>query len=417
MSERFAGIKNGNIQVVSDKTFASAIKIPKELDNVLADDLIIDYRYKNGQFKNKSNVLPVGELRVAFITNWRMHCGIAMYGEKLHNELVKHVKDIVVFAEIGVDDKKEDGVIRCWKRGESIMDLVRAVKEYDPDVILINHEWGLFSDSRYWLALMNQLSEYRIIVIQHSVFHHKDKTICEAAMPEVIVHLAGAKTVLKEEKKISGSVYVIPHGSSPCVAGKYWNMYHSDRTFLQIGYGFHYKGWENCIKAVAILKKKYDDVFFTGIFSESHYAKLDHQLYYNELMILVSELGVEENVGIIRGYQSDETLESYFRTNVAAVFPYVSSAEHEVFGASGAVRTAMSKGLPVITTSVNHFSDVPSIKADTPEEIANALEKVFENKEYRELQVKKQCAYVEETSWENVGKMYCDVLERKTTTT
>lgn len=414
--ERFAGIKNGNIQAISDKTFASAIKIPSELDIISADDLIINYRYKNSEFKSKNNVLPVGELRIAFITNWRMNCGIARYGETLHSELVKHVKDIVIFAEIGVDDKDEKGVIRCWKRGESIMELVGSVKEYDPDVVFINHEWGLFSDSKHWLSLINQLSEYRVIVIEHSVFHHKDKTICEAAMPEVIVHLDGGRRVLKEEKKISGNVYVIPHGSSPCVSGKLWNMYHSDRTFLQVGYGFRYKNWSHCIRAVAILKEKYDDVYFTGIFSESDYCKLDHQIYYNELMALVSELGVEENVGIIRGYQSDETLDSYFRTNVATVFPYVSSIEHEVFGASGAVRTAMSKGLPVITSSVNHFSDVPSIKANTPEEIADALEKVFENKEYREEQVKKQCKYIEETSWENVCKMYCSVLERKTTT-
>jgi glycosyltransferase involved in cell wall biosynthesis len=414
---RYVSIKNENIQAVSNEIFARAIRVPDELNNVSSDDLIINYRVRNGQFKNKNNIFPANELKIGFVSDWKIHCGIAQYGEKLCSELVKYVNDVKIFAEIGVADGYEANVIRCWERGEPMMDLVRAIKEYDPDVVLINHEHGIFPDARHWLSLMNQLSEYRIIVIEHSVFHHKDKTICEAAMPEIIVHLEGAKKVLKEEKKVSGIVYVIPHGSSPCVAGKLWNMYHSDRTFLQVGYGFHYKQYQACIKAVAILKQKYEDVFFTGIFSESDYAKLDHQLYYNELMALVSELGVEENVGIIRGYQSDEALDSYFRTNVATVFPYVSSIEHEVFGASGAVRTAMSKGLPVITSNVNHFSDVPSIKANTPEEIAVALEKVFDNAEYREAQVKKQCKYIEETSWENVGKMYRDVLERKTTIT
>ena len=133
-------------------------------------------------------------------------------------------------------------------------------------------------------------------------------------------------------------------------------------------------------------------------------------MYYNELMSLVSELNVKKNIAIIRGYQSDEALDSYFRTNTATVFPYISGGEHEVFGASGAVRTAMSKGLPVITSNANHFSDVPSLKASTPEGIAEALDKVFSDGKFRQEQIDKQCKYIEETSWEKVGKMYCDVL-------
>src|SRR5208337_4525456 len=119
------------------------------------------------------------------------------------------------------------------------------------------------------------------------------------------------------------------------------------------------------------------DVFFTGLFSESPYAQVEHQMYYNELMLLIEKLGIQENVSIIRGYQSDATIDSFLRTNQVAIFPYVSHPAHEVFGASGAARTAMSKGLPVITSSVNHFIDLPTIKADTPEEIAKALEKLF----------------------------------------
>lgn len=419
---KYIGTKNGRVVVISDTVFTSdgltTIAIPNELANVPDSDLIASYRVKDGKLVQQFVMKQAKDLKLAFVSNWRQRCGIAQYGELLCGELIKKVGDIRIFAELStnpIGDINMIGntpvnVVPCWKRGESIMGLVKAIKDYNPDVVLLNQEWGLFSNARHWLSLMNQLSEFRVIVIQHSVFYHKDKTICEAAMPEIIVHLEGAKQVLKEHKKISGKVYVIPHGSTPYVPGKLWNMYRSDRTFLQSGYGLRYKNFQACIEAVAILKKKYDDVFYTAIFSESEYGKLDHDIYYNELMELVKRLGVEENVAIIRGYQSDETLDAYFRTNVATVFPYFSSPEHEVFGASGAARTAMSKGIPVITSSVNHFSDVPSIKADTPEEIANALEKVFNDAAFREAQVKTQVKYIEDTSWERVGEMYIDVL-------
>src|SRR5271165_5440201 len=131
--ERFAGIKNGNIQVISEKTFASAVKVPSELDNVSAEDLILSYRVSNDVFKNKNAIIPIDELKIAFVSNWKMRCGIARYAEMIYPELVKYVHDIKIFAEIGINDGYEENVIRCWERGESIMDLVRAIKEYDPD--------------------------------------------------------------------------------------------------------------------------------------------------------------------------------------------------------------------------------------------------------------------------------------------
>jgi glycosyltransferase involved in cell wall biosynthesis len=128
-------------------------------------------------------------------------------------------------------------------------------------------------------------------------------------------------------------------------------------------------------------------------------------------MDLIKELGVQENVALLKGYQSDETIDSFMRTNQATVFPYVSHPEHEVFGASGAARMAMSKALPVITSSVNHFSDLPTIKADSPEEIASALEQLFLHPDLKQDQINKQLAYVADNTWENIALRYINLFE------
>jgi glycosyltransferase involved in cell wall biosynthesis len=182
---------------------------------------------------------------------------------------------------------------------------------------------------------------------------------------------------------------------------------------MQFGFGFRYKGWELSLRAVSLLKDKYPDIFFTGLFSESPFNKMEHEIYYNELMDLAKELGIQENIAIIRGYQSDATLDAYLRTNKATVFPYTSHPAHEVFGASGAARVAMSKAIPVITSSVNHFSDLPSIKADTPEDIAVELEKLFSDWKARSAQVDKQINYINENTWEKVALQYIALFERK----
>lgn len=424
---RYAGIKNNRICIISATPFDNEelqiVEVPPELSHIPSIDLITSCRFKNGQIVSKLARKSAKKLKIALVGNWKMQCGIATYSENLWSQVVKHVGDFKLFIEnndsctgtlneIGGKTIDPDKVVACWRRGDSLKELSTAIKEYDPDIVWIQHEFGLWPNAMHWLSFMNQMAGYRVIVTMHSVFHHRDKTIVEAAMPEIVVHLDGGLDVLKNQKHIPGKVYVIPHGCFPCTnRERLWNFYKSEKTFMQFGFGFRYKGWENSIKAVAILKEKYPDVFFTGLFSESPHNKPEHELYYNELMELVTELGVEENVALLRGYQSEETLDSYMRTNQATVFPYISHPLHEVYGASGAARIAMAKALPVVTSSVNHFSDLPTMKADTPEEIAAALEKLFIDPVAREAQIKRQIAYVNENTWENVALKYISLFE------
>lgn len=423
---RFVGVKNNHICIVSDKSFINddlqVLELPPELSGVSASDLITNCRVKDSVIKCKTFKKTAKQMKIALVGNWKMRCGIATYSENLWTEVVKHVGHFKLFIEkndittgdihqIGTQMLSDDQVSVCWKRGESCQQLIKELKEYDPDIIWIQHEFGLWPNAAYWLSMMNRLSDYRVIVTMHSVFHHRDKTIVEAAMPEIITHLEGGRDLLKNEKGISGKVHVIPHGCHPFDNERLWNFYKSDRTFMQFGFGFRYKGWENAVRAAAILKQKYPDVFFTGLFSESPYAKMDHQIYYNELMRLVDKLDIRDNIAILRGYQSDATLDSFLRTNQATIFPYVSHPDHEVFGASGAARMAMSKGLPVVTSSVNHFSDLPTVKADTPEELAAALDKLFSDPAEKELQIKRQIEYLNENTWSKVALKHISIFE------
>jgi glycosyltransferase involved in cell wall biosynthesis len=427
---KYVGVKGGSIKIVTSGPFKPSdpeievVPVPAEFHDMFPAQIITGFRVRNGHLRaRRIKKSTTQKMKLAFVGNWKMQCGIATYSENLLPEVSKHFGDFKLFIEkndsptgpvnlIGNDVLiGTDRVISCWKRGEPLQELVAAIKEYDPDIVWIQHEFGIWSNAGAWLSMMSQLADYRVIVTMHSVFHHRDKTIVEAAMPEIIVHLEGAKTVLKDEKGINSPVHVIPHGCAPVMSSeKLWNFYKSTHTFMQFGFGFRYKGWEKSIRAAAILREKYPDVFFTGLFSESPFNMVDHQVYYDELIELVEKLDLTGNVAIIRGYQSDAALDSYLRTNQAVVFPYVSHPAHEVFGVSGAARYAMSKMVPVITTDVNHFSDVPTIKADTPEEIAAALDSMFSSQQARKMQVQSQLQYLTENTWEKVAMQHVQLF-------
>jgi glycosyltransferase involved in cell wall biosynthesis len=428
MSSRFVGVrKDGNIGVVSSSPFAcedlSTHEVPSTLHDKAPIEIITDYRmYQHSIVRKDASSVP-HFMKVALVGNWKTHCGIATYAEHIWPEVAKLVGNVKLFIEhndtlagditvFGDTVLSPDKVVRCWRRGDSLNELGDAIEAYSPDIVWVQHEFGIWPNARHWLSFMSRMQERsRVVITAHSVFHHKDKTVCEAAMPNIVVHTQGGADVLKLEKHVSGAITVISHGCTPCTdTTRLWNAYMTNNTFMQFGFGFRYKGWELSIRTVHELKKTYQDVFFTGLFSESQFARQEHKTYYDELIRLIDELGIRENIALLRGYQSDEALDSFMRTNNATVFPYVSGGEHEVFGASGAARVAMSTGIPVVTTSANHFLDLPTLKANTPEALAAVLSNIFSDDTARQTQVERQVTYTLENSWARCAERYVAVF-------
>ena len=375
-------------------------------------EIIRNYEIWRGTVVEKTAVKPYGQLRVALVGVYRIQCGISTYAEQLFPRMAAQVGEYKIFAERAEDVPEEDHVVRCWTRNEPLTELIDNIKDFNPDVVYVEHEFGIFPNARYWLTFVAQMQQYKLFVKQHSVFYHKDKLVCEAAVPNIIVHTQIGRRVL-QEKGVPSNIYVIPHGCFPCLeSGRYWNMYHSPHTLVQFGFGFEYKGWDVALKAIALLKPTFPDIFYTGLFSESKFNKILHQNYYNKLNDLIYELGIEHNVAIIRGYQSDASLDAYLKTNQVAIFPYVMNGEHTVYGATGAARLAMAAGTPTITSSVPQFDDVEGVcpRPSTAEELAQEIESLFGSKGVREKQVEKQNKWLQDNSWDNITKMHLDLF-------
>lgn len=416
---KFVGVKNNRIKVISNTKFGNPeltiMELPARFESMSQNDLMLNLRYKDGQLVDKRDPSDIRHLKIALVSNYGMNCGIATYSQFLYDALIPQLGDYKIFAESFSDHPDDSPYLQhCWRRGENLTHLIRAIKEYDPDVVFIQHEWGLWQDSRQWISMMSQLWNYRIIVTMHSTFYHKDKTIVEASIPEIVVHLNSAKNVLQNVKNISSKIHVIPHGCPPVSPKeKIWNFYKTKHNFIQFGFLFRYKGFENSIRAAALLKSKYPDIYFTGLCSENQFALIEHESYYIDLLDLVQELHLEEHVGLIRGYQDNSVIDTFIQMNKAAVFPYVSSKDHECFGSSGAVPYTMSKQLPIISSNVHHFEELPTLKAETPEQIAAELDRLFSDKQAVISQVERQNQYLNEYNWQHVATLYASVLANK----
>lgn len=383
------------------------VAIPDSLDGLDNRELMRDYVVRAGRLQLRKPESSAA-VRVALVTPHGVPCGISTYSEWLWQALRPLVGEAHIFAERETGAPEGDHITRCWDRGEPLSELVRQIEDYGPSVVLVQHEYGYFPQARHWLSFMGALSNFRVVTTLHSVYEaHHDKTIVEAACPEIVVHTEAARQALMNAHGVSGKIHVIPHGCNPPDGERLWNLYGSPHTILQFGFGFPYKGWENALETVAALKGAYPSVFYTGLVSERWPGST--KPYVAELNALARRLGISENIALIRGFQTDRALDAYLRTNQVALFPYRDNGEHSVLGCSGAARVAMTKQLPVVAAGVPLFDDLEGVvpRPTTVDGWAQEISQAFENPG---AQVQRQNDFLRANSWDNVARRYVDVL-------
>jgi len=373
-----------------------------------------------GQILSKKPKKEIKDLRVAAICNWGDACGIATYSSFLLEEIKKKVSDLHIFSEEVAECKDEPNVTRCWNRGQPLGKLIEKLKDYNPDFVIVQHEFGIFPKAGYFLQLLQELDNYPNVLTLHSVYEHLDKTVCTSAIKNIVVHTEEGKDILKKVGN-NNNIFVIPHG---CVVipeeerTELWNIFQTPYAIVQFGFGFHYKGVDTAIEAVSILKKtqpeKYKDIFYCYLCSENVHANSVHTSYINYLNSRIKEYGISDNVAIIRKFQTEKTISNYLRTAKLALFPYKSDPSNVVYGASGATRIAMSNGIPIITGSNHQFDDLKDVlpRAGSPEEMAKEIDKIFSDENHRKQVVKKSLEYVKNNCWNKIADMYLNLYEQ-----
>lgn len=359
------------------------------------------------------------DLKVAVVCNWNDQCGISTYSKYLIDGIKPKVADLKIFSEEVANLTYEDEpfVERCWKRGEPLLSLANKIHQWGADYIIIQHEFGIFPNAFHFMRFIEEISNIPHVITMHSVYQHLDKVIYTECMKNIIVHSDAGKQCLKNNGN-TANVFVIPHG---CIeqedTSELWNICVSPYTVVQFGFGFRYKGVEEAIKAIAHLihtDEKFKELYYIYLCSESENNKALHNAYYKELKNLCKELGVEKNVCILRKYQTDAMLNLYLRLMKIALFPYVTDEDNVVFGASGAIRIAMANERPVIASNSHMFDDLEGVvpRPSNYIEMAQTIDNIFSNEEYRNKIIESCRNYVKENNWSNIADQYLSIYNK-----
>jgi glycosyltransferase involved in cell wall biosynthesis len=388
------------IRAISDKPISS----PNLIGNKVGE---------SRSFKTNS------DLRVAIICNWNDQCGISTYSGFLVNAIIPQVKEVKVFSEV-VPNKTfndETFVERCWQRGKSLLDLSKRVIDWNPDLVIIQHEYGIFPNAFYWMQLMQKIENIPSVITLHSVYDHLDKVVYNESIKNVVVHSDSAKNMLQDLGSTS-NIFVIPHG---CVnfaeTDELWNIFLNPYTVMQFGFGFEYKGVDRALRAISHLKHtdpKFANIFYVYLCSTNKHNNLSHNAYYDSLLKLIEDLKIEENVTILRKYQTDKMLNLYIRLSRIAIFPYIVDENNKIRSASGAIRVAMANKRPVIASESGHFDDLEGLipRPSNHIELAREIDEIFSNDQYRNTNIENGQKFINDNNWVKCSEQYLNIYNK-----
>jgi glycosyltransferase involved in cell wall biosynthesis len=122
---------------------------------------------------------------------------------------------------------------------------------------------------------------------------------------------------------------------------------YSDKTvILCSGFLRRDKNLHKLISSVASLLEKHSDIL---LMISGKALREEDEIYYNELLALVSELNIESNVIINNNFLSDDLLDTFFNAADIVAIPY-----GRVIGASGPIHHAMSRGKYIVASNIGH---------------------------------------------------------------
>ncbi len=297
----------------------------------------------------------------------------------------------------------------------------RMLGRLDVDVVLLQHEYGIFGgpDGEYVLSLSQQLAQ-PLVVTLHTVLskptRHQAEVMTELCadaelvivMTDTALRLLVESGVCPEEK-----VRVVPHGAPARLAARAGRGGGSQFRLSTFGLLSPGKGLETAIEALPAIVERHPEVVYT-IAGRTHPDVVHREGERYRLMLerRVLELGLGPYVEFDDRFLSNDDLADLLAATDVFVTPYRSREQI----ASGALTFAIAAGCGVVSTPYWYAEDMLSSGAgalvpfDDPAALADAVCRFVEHPEIL-VSARAEARRIGSTlAWPSVGDATASVL-------
>lgn len=361
---------------------------------------------------------PPRPLRNVWVTSWAVRCGVAEYSRHLLESIPGTMASVTVLADARTApvDRPDSGIPRvrvAWRMGDadSMVQLAQAIAAEDPDILVIQHQPGLFSfEALASLVASPALAGRVVSVTLHTVEQLvdeagpvRDRTVAAlATASRIIVHTLADLERLRLLGLVVNAV-LIPQGTQPARPAQALRPLGPDDA-PRIGcYGFFLpgKGIPQLIKAVGLMRR-----CWPGLRLRLVNAEYDAPVSAAEIATcraLAEAAGLADAIEWHTDFLPDADSTARLAECDVVALPTQESKE----GSSASLRSVLAAGVPVIVTPLAFYAEageaVARFTGTSPEALAQGLEALLGN-----LAARRHCQsaaklWMVDRSWDVIG--------------
>ncbi len=379
-------------------------------------------------------------LRIVMVTSWPpRHCGIATYSQDLVRALRKEGNEvhIVTFSDGGKKGEKFVHKALKVKKNKALVEagwdkkLFKAIDKIEPDVIHIQHEYGLYlHEEDYSAGLLRAFFRWKVeteiptVVTYHSVYTVLDRV--ESIYMDVALKLTNAALVHEEFQKnnlpinigrVPDNVYVIPHGAKDIApAGDVKEKYglKGKKVVGLIGWWEPNKGFERVVKIWHKIRKEVGSKAVLVVAGDARPGSSSGQIYKPKLLEAIEKSPAKSSIKVITGSFTPEMYDEVLSTFDLMVLPYSRASQ------SGNLAHAFAMGIPCVATAMEGLKaeiEISKGGLTVPPgddvELMHAIAHIMKHDELRKRYAKNAAKYVtKQLKWSIVAKKHMALYQK-----
>ena len=360
-------------------------------------------------------------MRISFISTYPpTECGIATYTRDLREALDARDHETSVVAQMGACG---DNVFPVYRADQPYVDdLFAACTRLTPDVVHVQHEYGLFGPHHgaafVDLLLRFKLCDVPVVTTLHTVYESLTSSQ-RIILDEVARHSAGLivhedyqkATLLNElggaNPGLADRVHVIEHGvrqMDPVPGAKAKLGLEGRKVVMLCGYFRESKCFHRVIDMLPELIENEPEV---TLVLAGKVRGVEARDYRDKLIKQAQDLGVsDEHLRIFRGQFPQHTFDTVLSAADVICLPYRAGAQ------SGMLCQCLALGRPVVTSDLQAFRRVfdragGGMACGTDEQFVAGILQALQDGEWRKETLGRAKRYIAEHSgWSNVAERH-----------
>ena len=359
-------------------------------------------------------------MKIAWLSSWPpRHCGIATYSGELVEALRQEHNDVHIICHPDGGSPNEKNVYPVIDTEHHGWDevLFDTVAEINPDVLHIQHEYGLYNTSgdnasglfRPLFRWKNE-RKFPVVVTYHSVYTKLSYMI--SSYMDVMQSIVDAGIVHAEYQwanlhanvsRIVDNVYVIPHGAtvrkpiSKTEAKDVLGL-KGKKVVGMLGWFTETKGFHRVLKMWDELSARLGSDTVLVLAGDARHGDPSQNEYKKQLLELVETCEVKDRIKLVLGSFAPEDYDQMLASFDVMVMPYSFASQ------SGNLAHSFSHGVPVVITGIEGLkAEIESsgagiaVPPGDDVELKRAISTIMQDDELRNEYSKRALDYVRTT--------------------